>query len=191
MKAMGTGQQKVKNVHNGKAITVFLVLCMFLFGRWQSKPVQVLNEEQHNVINAILKEGEIFHMTIFTKGWVYNINRKWLEEAVGGCILDDNYSMENFISNLMDYELQKSLRNFIFFQFEPFLIDENLINSKKIKIVKKDKRGVVPKISAPFIHENAAIVYYQTPSDELIYYLIKNDSDQWQTQCMFHVHITL
>lgn len=188
---METMQQKVKNVPKRKLLAVLLVLGISLFGAWELKSVQVLNDEQHQVINAIFKEGEIFHKTIFTKGWVYNINREWLEEAIGGCILDDDYSMEYFVSHLTDYELQKSLRNFIFFQFEPFLIDENLINSKKIKIVKKDIRGVIPKISAPFIFKDSAIVYYQTPSDELIYYLKKNDSNQWETQCMFHIHITL
>jgi hypothetical protein len=186
MKAMEIMQQKVKNVHNLKLIALFSVFTIFLFGGWQSKNIKALNEEQYELLNDAFKlESVLFDKTTISKGWALNINRDWLSEEVVGCLSPNEENRENVIKELTDTDFIFTLRRYILNQTDPYIIEQKRLKPGTIKLIKNDRKGTVTKISAPFIFEDKALVYFQSPTSETIYYFKKAEDDKWEMVCNF------
>lgn len=189
MKAMETMQQKVKNVHSRKLIILFLVFNIFLFGGWQSKSVKTLNDDQYQFLNDAFKiETVLFDKTTISKGWVLNINRDWLSEEVVGCLTPYEKERENVIKELTENDFLDNLRSYILGQTDPYIIEQKRLKPGIIKLIKNDRKGTVTKISAPFIHDGKALVYFQSPTSETIYYYKKAENEKWEMVCNFIIY---
>jgi len=179
-------QQKVKNVHNRKLLAVFWVLSIFIFGGWQSKSIKTLNEEQYQLLNEAFKlESVLFNKTTISKGWALKINKSWLSDEVVGCLTPHDKDREIIIKELTDTNLIFNLRSYILGQTEPYIIEQKRLKPGTIKLIKNDRKGTVTKISAPFIFDGKALIYFQSPTSESIYYFKKTEGEKWEMVCNF------
>lgn len=184
MKAMETGKQKVKNVYNRNTHTVIYLLIIFLFGGWQSKNERKLNEEQYKLLNDFFtSEINLFHQTSTNKNWASNINQNWLNEELYFYIFEDENDKQKIIKELTKKDFRENLRFHINNQTVPSLIEKKFIENSGIKLYKKNNKGIIPKISAPFIFDNKALIYYEDSLEESIFYLKKNESGKWEWIC--------
>lgn len=190
MKVMKTIQQKVKNAPNGKLLKIFMALSIFLFGGWQSKSIRELNEEQYRLLNDFLeREIHLFHQTSTSKSWAKNINSNWLKEETYFCTLENEDDRQRIINELTEIDFQNNFWSHINSQTVTSLIEQKYLKTSGIKLVKKDDKGVIPKISTPFIYNEMALIYYEDPLEESIFYLKKNKSGKWEWICKFTLHV--
>ena len=181
---METGQQKVKNVCKNN-IYIALILVTIFFVSWQSKFEPKLNQEQYKIINdAFTNETFLFDKTTTTKSWANLINREWLKEELWFCFGDNQ---DKVIEELTDSDFKYNLSSHIQNQTKPLIIEKKHLKAGDINIISKDKWGRIPKISAPFVYEDKALIYYQSPIEEYIIYLKKKTSRDWERICIFHI----
>jgi hypothetical protein len=186
MKAMETVQQKVKN-----ALKLYLIVCSSLllfssFGGVQSKSVKTLDDEQYNVLNDFFKNKTfLFYQTSTLKSWGLDHTSSWFLEKMDLCLLDREEEKELLVKELMDSQFQSNLKSHLFSQTVPITLDKNRLKTSGIKLISKDIVGGVSKISAPYIFENKALIYFESPLEESVFYLKKNKSGKWEWVCKF------
>lgn len=186
MKAMETIQQKVKN-----ALKLYLIVCSSLllfssFGGVQSKSVKTLNDEQYNVLNDFFKNKTfLFYQTSTLKSWGLDHTSSWFLEKMDLCLTNREEEKELLVKELMDSQFQSNLKSHLFSQTVPITLDKNRLKTSGIKLISKDIVGGVSKISAPYIFENKALIYFESPLEESVFYLKKNKSGKWEWVCKF------
>lgn len=187
---METGQQKVKNALREKFIIFCLLISITLFGGWQSKSDRKLNDEQYNVLNSLFKrETILFQKTSTNKSWGYYHTEDWLLEKMDLCLLENENDRKKIVKELMNSDFQSNLKSHISNQTIPSQIEELKSKNSGIKLIKKDISGTVPRVSAPFIFEDKALVYFEDPFEESIFYLKKDQSGNWEWICKFTLFI--
>jgi len=185
---METGQQKVKNVCKNN-IYIALILVTILFGSWQSNFEPKLNHEQYKIINdAFTTETFLFDKTTTVKSWINLINKEWLKDELWFCFGENQ---DKIIEELTDLDLKYNLNLHIQNQIKPLIIEKKYLKAGDINIISKDKGERIPKISAPFVYEDKALIYYQSPIEEYIIYLKKKTSGDWERICIFHIFFIL
>ncbi len=183
---METIQQKVKN-----ALKLYLIVCSSLllfssFGGVQSKSVKTLNDEQYNVLNDFFKNKTfLFYQTSTLKSWGLDHTSSWFLEKMDLCLLNRDEEKELLVKELMDSQFQSNLKSHLFSQTVPITLDKNRLKTSGIKLISKDIVGGVSKISAPYIFENKALIYFESPLEESVFYLKKNKSGKWEWVCKF------
>lgn len=186
MKAMETVQQKVKN-----ALKLYLIVCSSLllfssFGGVQSKSVKTLDDEQYNVLNDFFKyKTFLFYQTSTLKSWGLDHTSSWFLEKMDLCLLNREEEKELLVKELMDSQFQSNLKSHLFSQTVPITLDKNRLKTSGIKLISKDIEGGVSKISAPYIFENKALIYFESPLEESVFYLKRNKSGKWEWVCKF------
>lgn len=186
MKAMETIQQKVKN-----ALKLYLIVCSSLllfssFGGVQSKSVKTLDDEQYNVLNDFFKNKTfLFYQTSTLKSWGLDHTSSWFLEKMDLCLINREEEKELLVKELMDSQFQSNLKSHLFSQTVPITLDKNRLKTSGIKLISKDIVGGVSKISAPYIFENKALIYFESPLEESVFYLKKNKSGKWEWVCKF------
>jgi hypothetical protein len=186
MKAMETIQQKVKN-----ALKLYLIVCSSLllfssFGGVQSKSVKTLDDEQYNVLNDFFKNKTfLFYQTSTLKSWGLDHTSSWFLEKMDLCLINGEEEKELLVKELMDSQFQSNLKSHLFSQTVPITLDKNRLKTSGIKLISKDIVGGVSKISAPYIFENKALIYFESPLEESVFYLKKNKSGKWEWVCKF------
>ncbi len=185
---METGQQKVKNVCKNNIYIAFILITI-LFCSWQSNLEPKLNQEQYKIINdAFTAETFLFDKTTTVKSWTNMINKEWLKDELWFCFVENQ---DKIIEELTDSDLKYSLNLHIQNQIKPLIIEKKQLKAKNINIISKDKEGRIPKISAPFVYEDKALIYYQSPVEEYIIYLKKKTSGDWERICIFYIFFIL
>ena len=170
MKAMETIQQKVKN-----ALKLYLIVCSSLllfssFGGVQSKSVKTLDDEQYNVLNDFFKNKTfLFYQTSTLKSWGLDHTSSWFLEKMDLCLINGEEEKELLVKELMDSQFQSNLKSHLFSQTVPITLDKNRLKTSGIKLISKDIVGGVSKISAPYIFENKALIYFESPLEESVF----------------------
>ena len=183
---METIQQKVKN-----ALKWYLIVCSSLllfssFGGVQSKSVKTLDDEQYNVLNDFFKNKTfLFYQTSTLKSWGLDHTSSWFLEKMDLCLINGEEEKELLVKELMDSQFQSNLKSHLFSQTVPITLDKNRLKTSGIKLISKDIVGGVSKISAPYIFENKALIYFESPLEESVFYLKKNKSGKWEWVCKF------
>lgn len=183
---METIQQKVKN-----ALKLYLIVCSSLllfssFGGVQSKSVKTLDDEQYNVLNDFFKNKTfLFYQTSTLKSWGLDHTSSWFLEKMDLCLINGEEEKELLVKELMDSQFQSNLKSHLFSQTVPITLDKNRLKTSGIKLISKDIVGGVSKISAPYIFENKALIYFESPLEESVFYLKKNKSGKWEWVCKF------
>ena len=183
---METIQQKVKN-----ALKLYLIVCSSLllfssFGGVQSKSVKTLDDEQYNVLNDFFKNKTfLFYQTSTLKSWGLDHTSSWFLEKMDLCLLNREEEKELLVKELMDSQFQSNLKSHLFSQTVPITLDKNRLKTSGIKLMSKGIKGGISKISAPYIFENKALIYFESPLEESVFYLKKNKSGKWEWVCKF------
>lgn len=186
MKAMETVPQKVKNALKLYLIVSSSLLLFSSFGGAQSKSVKTLNDEQYNVLNDFFKNKTfLFYQTSTLKSWGLDHTSSWFLEKMDLCLLDREEEKELLVKELMDSQFQSNLKSHLFSQTVPITLDKNRLKTSGIKLISKDIVGGVSKISVPYIFENKALIYFESPLEESVFYLNKNKSGKWEWVCKF------
>jgi hypothetical protein len=186
MKAMETIQRKVKNALKLCFILSSSLFLFSSFGGLQSKSVKSLNDEQYNVLNDVFKNKTfLFYQTSTLKSWGLDHTSAWFLEKMDLCLINREEEKELLVKELMDSQFQSNLKSHLFSQTVPSILDKNRLKTSGIKLISKDIKGGVSKISAPYIFENKALIYFESPLEESIFYLKKNKSGKWVWVCKF------
>ena len=186
MKAIETVQQKVKNALKLYLIVSSSLLLFSSFGGVQSKSVKTLDDEQYNVLNDFFKNKTfLFYQTSTLKSWGLDHTSSWFLEKMDLCLINGEEEKELLVKELMDSQFQSNLKSHLFSQTVPITLDKNRLKTSGIKLISKDIVGGVSKISAPYIFENKALIYFESPLEESVFYLKKNKSGKWEWVCKF------
>jgi len=183
---MKTVQQKVKNALKLYLIVSSSLLLFSSFGGVQSKSVKTLNDEQYNVLNDFFKnETFLFYQTSTLKSWGLDHTSAWFFEKMDLCLTNREEEKELLVKELMDSQFQFNLKSHLFSQTVPITLDKNRLKTSGIKLMSKGIKGGISKISAPYIFENKALIYFESPLEESVFYLKKNKSGKWEWVCKF------
>jgi hypothetical protein len=183
---METIQRKVKNALKLCFIVSSSLFLFSSFGGLQSKSVKSLNDEQYNVLNDVFKNKTfLFYQTSTLKSWGLDHTSAWFLEKMDLCLINREEEKELLVKELMDSQFQSNLKSHLFSQTVPSILDKNRLKTSGIKLISKDIKGGVSKISAPYIFENKALIYFESPLEESIFYLKKNKSGKWVWVCKF------
>jgi len=186
MKAMETIQRKVKNALKLCFIVSSSLFLFSSFGGLQSKSVKTLNDEQYNVLNDFFKnETFLFYQTSTLKSWGLDHTSAWFFEKMDLCLTNREEEKELLVKELMDSQFQSNLKSHLFSQTVPITLDKNRLKTSGIKLMSKGIKGGISKISAPYIFENKALIYFESPLEESVFYLKKNKSGKWDWVCKF------
>ncbi|WP_170073202.1 hypothetical protein [Mongoliibacter ruber] len=103
--------------------------------------------------------------------------------------MENENDRKKIVKELMISNFQSNLKSHISNQTIPSQIEELKSKNSGIKLIKKDISGTVPRVSAPFIFEDKALVYFEDPFEESIFYLKKDQSGNWEWICKFTLFI--
>ena len=183
---MKTVQQKVKNALKLYLIVSSSLLLFSSFGGVQSKSVKTLNDEQYNVLNDFFKNKTfLFYQTSTLKSWGLDHTSSWFLEKMDLCLINKEEEKDLLVKELMDSQFQSNLKSHLFSQTVPITLDKNRLKTSGIKLMSKGIKGGISKISAPYIFENKALIYFESPLEESVFYLKKNKSGKWEWVCKF------
>ena len=186
MKAMETVPQKVKNALKLYLIVSSSLLLFSSFGGVQSKSVKTLNDEQYNVLNDFFKNKTfLFYQTSTLKSWGLDHTSSWFLEKMDLCLINREEEKDLLVKELMDSQFQSNLKSHLFSQTVPITLDKNRLKTSGIKLMSKGIKGGISKISAPYIFENKALIYFESPLEESVFYLKKNKLGKWEWVCKF------
>jgi len=101
------------------------------------------------------------------------------------CLTNREEEKELLVKELMDSQFQFNLKSHLFSQTVPITLDKNRLKTSGIKLMSKGIKGGISKISAPYIFENKALIYFESPLEESVFYLKKNKSGKWEWVCKF------
>ena len=183
---METVPQKVKNALKLYLIVSSSLLLFSSFGGVQSKSVKTLNDEQYNVLNDFFKNKTfLFYQTSTLKSWGLDHTSSWFLEKMDLCLINREEEKDLLVKELMDSQFQSNLKSHLFSQTVPITLDKNRLKTSGIKLMSKGIKGGISKISAPYIFENKALIYFESPLEESVFYLKKNKLGKWEWVCKF------
>lgn len=186
MKAMVIVPQKVKSVIKYNFTSLIYLILAFLLGGWQTKQPKTLNQDQYGLLNDFFeKEIYFFHQTSISKNWGLDLNQTWLLEKMDVCLIENEEEKLKIVNELIEEKFQSALHSHLLNQTTPSKMEQKKLKESGIKLQKKDTTGKLNKISAPFIYENMALIYIESPLEESVLYLRKNLSGKWEWICKF------
>lgn len=178
--------RKVKSVIKYNLTPLIYLILAFPLGDWQTKQIRTLNQDQYDLLNDVFeKEILIFHQTSILKNWGLHFSKLWLLEKMDICLIDNEEEKLKIVNELIEEKFQSALRSHLFDQTSPAKMEQRKLKESGISLQKKDTTGELTKISAPFIYENMALIYIESPLEESILYLRKNLTGNWEWICKF------
>lgn len=183
---MGTVWLKVKSAIKASLIGLICLIFTFFFIGVQADESRTLNQDQYRLLNDFFeKEIYFFHQTSISKSWGLGLNKTLLLEKMDVCLLENEEDKLNIVHELTEDNFVSELNAHLMNQVAPSKLEQKKLKESGIKLLKKDTTGKLTRISAPFIYENKALIYMESPLEESIFYLKKNEWGKWEWVCKF------
>jgi hypothetical protein len=143
-----------------------------------------LHNDRYEVINAVIKKGEINKKFFNFQGLEMFLKPEITDPLFGNCIDIENKVVLSYAEVFSDYEKEQLVGQMNDF-YKNDTIDKSLLNAD-IKLA-NDRRNNVPSISLPLIINDKAFLYYLYKDssgnyEESVRVLINKDGE-WVSRC--------